>query len=357
MKVGIIYSLVKDDTKDAESFNEVMDTVNKTKLFLKKNNHEVILCKLDETSFENAKNQISKLKEEVDFVFNYAESLGEDTSVEWKIAKMMSDINLSYTGANWKCLKVTTNKINMKKKMVKANIPTPKYQIFESVDDKMLVPYPVIIKPSRENGSMGIFSDSVAHNDEELKKCVNRILVDYKQPALVEEFIDEREFQVGIIAGNPQIVLPIAELFYTLPEGQDKILTYDGKWTEDSLEYKGTNTGAPINLSKVLEEKLVENAKKAHKLFGSPDYCRVDFRTKGEEVYVLELNANPCINPKDSGFSKQLKRAKIRYNHFMQIVFDLTLKKKEKSQKIIVPTMQSNEVSSTPVMVAPHVSN
>jgi len=327
MKIGIIYSLVDENAKDAESFNEIKDTVKVVSDILKKNKHKVVECILRDPNLSVVEKQLKQLKKETEIVFNFAESIGEDTSVEWKIAKMMSDVGIKYTGADWNCLKTTTNKILMKDEMIRAKIPTPHYQIFNSLDEKFKLTYPVIIKPSREGGSIGIFKDSVAENEKQLKKCVKRILDDYKQPALVEEFINGLEFQVGIIAGKPQIVLPIAELIYTLPKGRNNILTYDGKWSEDSVDYKETNTGAPVNLTPILEKKLILNAKKTHKLFGSPDYCRVDFRTKGDDVFVLELNANPCANPIDSGFAKQLKRANISYEEFIQKLIELTIEK------------------------------
>ena len=49
---------------------------------------------------------------------------------------------------------------------------------FNSLDEKFKLTYPVIIKPSREGGSIGIFKDSVAENEKQLKKCMKRILDD-----------------------------------------------------------------------------------------------------------------------------------------------------------------------------------
>jgi D-alanine-D-alanine ligase len=64
-----------------------------------------------------------------------------------------------------------------------------------------------------------------------------------KQPLLIEQYIDGREFNISLletVSGNIK-VLPVAEmLFHDWPEGKPKIVGYQAKWNRESFEYKNT---------------------------------------------------------------------------------------------------------------------
>jgi len=326
MRVGIVYSMVEETCRDATSYNEVLDSVGEIERILKKHKHEVVHCNLDISGLDAVEQQLKELKKQVDIVFNLAESLGEDTSVEWKLASLMTKAGLVYTGASSECLKKTTNKDLMKEYLTKAKISTPQYQIINSIDEKLEISFPVMVKPSRENGSVGIFEDSVAEDEKQLKKCVKRILNEYKQPALVEEYIEGREFQIGILNGTP-LKFMFSELKYDFPEGTRNILTYDGKWTEESANYNKSNVIEAKNVDPKLEKKLFSLAEKTYNLFNRPDYCRIDFRVRKNKAYVLELNANPGINPQSVCVIEPLERIHLSYEKFIMYVFDLAVER------------------------------
>jgi D-alanine-D-alanine ligase len=347
MRVGILYNIDKSN-----SFDEYNQEISEISNYLKNNNHEVIMCELDNSGLDAVKKQLIELKEKVDIVFNLAEFLdNEDSSVEWKIAKMMSDLDITYTGTNWEFLKLTINKPLMKEIITKAKIPTPQYQIFKSVDEKLTIPYPVIVKAAYENASFGIFKDSVAENEEQLKKCVKRILDNFKQPALVEEFIDGNEFQVGIVNNEPTIVM-MSQINFDLPDTMKRILTYDGKWNDTTIDYINTTSSITIKISETLKEKLVSIAKKTHNLFNSQDYSRIDFRTRGEDVYVLEINFNHCINP-NSDFRNRLSTANLDYQQFIDKVISLAVKRKEEASFLKTErlTYVENNITHIPYLV------
>ncbi len=157
----------------------------------------------------------------------------------------------------------------------------------------------MIIKPLHEDASIGIKDESVVNNEEKLRGRVKHVIKEYKQPALVEEFIDGREFNVGIIGDNE--ILPLSEItFDGLPEGKPKIVNYDAKWKEDSIDYRGTKRSCPAKVDEELGHKLRELALKAASLFGCRDYFRVDFRVRSNQPYILEVNQSPDIS-EDAG--------------------------------------------------------
>jgi len=327
MKIAILYNLDKTSTLD-----EYSGEIKEISKYAKLHNHKIILCQLDNSGISAVKRQLTKLSKEADIIFNLAEFLENyDSTVEWKIAKMMSDLGMIYTGADWTCLKTTINKPLMKKMILDAKIPSPKFQIFKSVNQKLKILYPVIVKAAYENASYGIFQDSVAENEQQLKKCVTRILKDFKQPALVEEYIDGLEFQVGIINKEPKLM--ISQVKFNLPKGANQILTFDGKWNEGTVDYNKTKSIIPDDLSPALRKKLCSIAKQTHKLFNSPDYSRVDFRVRNNKPYVLELNANHSIDPESVGFNRRLSTANLKYADFIEKVINLATNRLKQNKK------------------------
>jgi len=316
MRIGIIYSLVDDNCKIAESYNEVLSTVEEIYRILEKHGHKVVPCRLAPT-LDGVKRQILKLKDSTDFIINLGEGINGDSTKEKSIAKIMSDNDIIYTGSPCGSFMITSRKNIAKDILMKVDLPTPQFQVFNSTDDTLSLDFPVIVKPCYEDGSIGITSDSVVNTTEDLKRQVNHILTEYNQPAMVEEYIEGREFNVGIVGNESLTPLSISEIIFKDYGDKPKILTYDGKWNEESPEYKCTTSTCVTNIDKVLASKLVDISKKAFNLFGLRDYGRIDFRVRKKEVFLLEVNANPCINPVDSGFANQLKGSNISYEEFV----------------------------------------
>ena len=104
----------------------------------------------------------------------------------------------------------------------------------------------MIVKPSREDASIGIENNSIVANMDELRVRVAFIIDRFQQPAIVEEFINGRELNVAILGNDPPIVLPISEIdFSAMPPGMHRIVTYEAKWMESSIAYKATVPKCP----------------------------------------------------------------------------------------------------------------
>jgi D-alanine-D-alanine ligase len=148
----------------------------------------------------------------------------------------------------------------------------------------------------------------------------------FNQEVIIEEYIDGRELNVAILDGD---ILPISEItFDTLPDGLPKIVTYEAKWSEDSVYYKSTIPKCPTELDHSLERKVKELARTAYEAMECRDYARVDIRLNKKNVpYVIEVNPNPDISP-DTGFVRSASAAGISYEELLYRISSLALKRK-----------------------------
>ena len=134
----------------------------------------------------------------------------------------------------------------------------------------------------------------------------------YREPVLVEEFIDGREFNVGMWGNGRLHVLPVAELDYGEWPTFQRFLHFDAKWNADAPEYKTMYVRCPADIDEALAEKIRKVAKQAYKAMVCRDYARVDMRLHKGEPYVLEVNPNPCLAP-DAGFPNAARAAGCDY--------------------------------------------
>ncbi len=327
MKVGILYNLVdniekgRDDDKLAD--NEVLETAAAVKKALESSGHEATL---ERVKLEG----LSLLKEKYDLIFNLAEGIGDDATQEPEIARILEESDIPFTGSDSAALKLCLDKKAAKQHLIKNGILTPRFQLFEKAEEKKgpALRFPLIVKPVHEDGSIGITSDSVVYDDQSLKAKVKEVLSLYKQPAIVEEYIDGREINVAVL-GNKECleILPLSEIIFDFEDDTPKIVSFDAKWIEKSPQYKGTKGNCPADVPEKTREKIIAMARKSFLVMGCSDYARVDFRMRGEEIFVLEVNPNPCINPDGAGFVSSGKAAGHDYASLINKIAEIAMKR------------------------------
>jgi D-alanine-D-alanine ligase len=271
-------------------------------------------------------------KEKPDLIFNLCESLGNVAIHEMHVAGIFELLGVPYTGSCPLVLGLALNKIYVKELLSHHGINTPKFIVYRSTEeiaeDDFPLHFPVIVKPSMEDASIGIQQDSVVESFAALKKRVRSIFQQHDQPALVEEYIDGRELNVSIVGHGKPIVLPISEIdFSTLPPEFPRILTYDGKWLKGTAAYDGTKGVCPAELTPSMELKLKELAVRVFRLLGCRDYARVDFRLSRSNVpFVLEVNPNPDISD-DAGFARSARESGHTYTQIVQRIVESALER------------------------------
>lgn len=251
-------------------------------------------------------------EKEPDLIFNLCESVGNESIHEMHVAGIYELMGIPYTGASAFVLGTCLHKTRVKEILTAHKIPTPRYVVYRNIADLeangLSLNFPLIVKPSREDASVGIDNDSVVENLSALRKRVRYIFSRYDQPALAEEYIAGREINVAILGNQRPVVLPISEIdFSGLPENYPKIVTYNAKWMQGTPEFIGTVGKCPADLPADVEKKVKEIALKVYRLMGLRDYARVDMRlTKNLTPYVIEVNPNPDISD-DAGFARSAR--------------------------------------------------
>lgn len=258
-----------------------------------------------------------------DVVFNLCESVYDNTCMEMNIPALLDLMHIPYTGSPPLTLGLCQDKGKVKDILLSQRIQTPRYQIFHrplTQRKEIDVILPAIVKPLHEDGSLGISKESVVQGERALKKQVNYILEKYRQPALVEEYVEGREMNVGLIEFNGSVeVLPVSEIDYSeFPDDLPKICGYEAKWVPESIEYQRSKPVCPAPLEPALKRTLESVAVRTYQLFECRDYARVDFRVDAEDrVHVIEVNPNPDISPQ-SGMARAIQAQGMTYAEFIR---------------------------------------
>jgi D-alanine-D-alanine ligase len=274
-----------------------------------------------------------------EMIFNLCESVDGDPTQEMNIAALFEVLKVPYTGSRSLTLGIALNKSRVKEILNFYNIPTAAHYLCSNANkfknegfDRVKNKFPLIVKPSREDASIGIDNNSIVRDEIQLKKRIEYIIEEHKQPALVEEFIEGREINVSVVGNyknndDDLIVFPISEIDFTgLPEEFPKIVSYNSKWMYKTPEFEFTKAVCPAkNISSELEAKIKHLAKQVYKIIDASDYARVDFRVKGDMPYVLELNPNPDIASdvdSDTGFTRSGKAYGWTYEQLIQNIIN-----------------------------------
>ena len=264
-----------------------------------------------------------------DVIFNFVESIEGNSNFEGFVAGVFDLLGIPYTGNGPNCLGNCLSKLRTKQILTSHGIRTPR-SFFVQMDDLLLkntfnLKYPVILKLAREDASIGISELSVVNNFESMKERLEYLFLSFNQEVLIEEYINGRELNVAILG---DLVLPISEItFNNLPDDLPKIVTYEAKWSPQSIYYKNTIPICPSVLDDQLKRKIEKMSLEAYNALECRDYARVDIRLNQKNIpYVIEVNPNPDISL-DTGFVRSASSAGISYEELLYKIIVLALKR------------------------------
>ena len=236
---------------------------------------------------------------QADLLFNLVESFGDDNSKEPHVAAYYDLLGLRYTGSGLRGLAMAMDKAVAKKILGFHAVKSPRFAVVQRgrLDwDAHDVHFPVIVKPLREDGSIGIGFDALAGNIKELMERIDDLTGEFAGPVLIEEYVEGREIYMGVLGNAKPETMPPVELDLShLPKGTPRIAGTEVKWSEGTRAYRGSKLRIP-RLPVAVLKTMQRYALAAFQALGLRDYARVDFRLAGDEVYLIEVNPNPYLH-------------------------------------------------------------
>lgn len=269
-------------------------------------------------------------KDRPDLVINLAESFAGKSALESNIAALLNLLDLRYTGSSPAGLLVAGDKTLSKKVLRFHGIKTPEFAtVYRGmVDWAGNVQFPLIVKPPQEDASLGITQKSIVHDVRELLEKIAEIQGEYQSPALAEQFVDGREYYVGVLGNQNAKALPVIELdFSKFPTDRPRIASWEAKWGDEGdargAEYEGTESVFPEDLPDELRDRMQKVAVESFHALRLRDYARIDMRvTDAGEIYIIEVNPN-CYLEAKSEFARSAERDGIEYNALIGQIVEL----------------------------------
>ncbi len=312
------------------SETSIEQTAGDVHALLKEAGYKTVLLPLRDNLLDLAERYSS---EPCDLLINLCEAFRGIPQLESHVAAFFEALGWPFTGNGPLTLALCQQKFASKALLQAHGLPCPSGFLVQPGAELPDIDLPAIVKPNAEDASLGIHPDSVVYEREQLLRQVDKIWTNYRQPALVEQFIDGREFNVGVLQRGAGLeALPVSEIsFAGMPAGTPHIVGYEAKWFEDHPLYKATVPLCPAPIDAAMQEALQNLALRAFRAMGCRDYARVDFRVgKGGEIFVLEVNPNPDIGL-GAGYARALKAAGLPYTEFWRIIINNVLERKGQS--------------------------
>lgn len=331
LKVAILYDVWEDDEPEPAPEKPRPTKTRKKK---EKHDREEVFEALGKLGYEPAyqvldgrfQSLTALSRCEAGLFFNLTESYGGDDTKDMNIAAYLDLLGRPYTGAGPHALYLAQDKALAKKIFAFHGIKTPYFATsYKGVlDHSHDISFPLIVKPTSEDGSIGIDSSSVVGSVKELMERIHYIQEDFDSPALIEEYIEGREIYAAVLGNENPEVLPLIELDLSkLPEGTPKIAGKEVKWEKETEAYKVTKSAPAENLDEETGQKLSDTALAAYRALKLRDYGRIDMRVASNgEVYVIEANPNPWLSW-GAEFAMAARKAGRSYTELIGEIVDL----------------------------------
>jgi D-alanine-D-alanine ligase len=251
-----------------------------------------------------------------DVVFNLVESLAGTDRLMPLVPLLLDSLGVPYTGPKSSSIWAVSSKVRTKEVLRAAGLPTPHWFCPDAdMHDSSIVDVTRwIIKPIWEHASLAMEDDAVVEmaSLEQLEAEIRSRQGRLGRPLFAEQFVDGREFNLSMLAGD---VLPPAEIeFLGYPDDKPRIVGRRAKWEQDSFEYTQTPRRFEFpSQDQPLLNELTELARQSWDRFQMSGFARVDFRVDRQgRPWILEVNVNPCLSP-DAGFAAAVERAGLSF--------------------------------------------
>ena len=257
-----------------------------------------------------------------DIIFNLADQFNNNRAFDQNIASFLELQGLNFTGCSSTGLMLCKHKGISKKILGYHRIHVPDFVIIprgKRIARPKRLKFPILVKPLKEEASLGISQASFVETDQQFNERVQFIHEKYDNDVIAEEYIEGRELYVGVLGNRRLQVFPIRELvFKEVPPDEPKIATYKAKWDEEYRKRWGLENRFAEGLDPALVRKIENVCKRIYHLLTIDGYARIDLRLNANnDVYFIEANPNPIL-AKDEDFAESAAKAGLSYPQLVE---------------------------------------
>ncbi len=265
-----------------------------------------------------------------DVLFNLADQFKNNRGFDQNIVSLLEMQGVPFTGCGATGLVLCKHKGISKKILSYHRIHTPSFVVIprgQRIARPRQLKFPLLVKPVKEEASLGIAQASFVETDEQFRERVNFIHEKHDGDVIAEEYIAGRELYVSVLGNIKLTVFPIRELvFREVPPDEPKIATYRAKWDEEYRKRWGLENQFAEDLEPALVARIERTCKRIYRLLTIDGYARIDLRlTATNEIYFIEANPNPIL-AQDEDFALSADKAGLRYPQLIERIIRNGLK-------------------------------
>jgi D-alanine-D-alanine ligase len=264
-----------------------------------------------------------------DLIFNLADQFKNNRAFDQNIASYLEMHGLPFSGCGSTGLTLCKHKGVSKKILGYHRIHVPEFTVIprgKRITRPRRLKFPILVKPLKEEASLGISQASFVETDEQFKERVQFIHEKFDNDVIAEEYIEGRELYVSILGNHRLQVFPIRELvFAEVPPDEPKIATYKAKWDEEYRKRWGLQNRFAEGLEPAVTRDIGLTCKRIYRLLTIDGYARLDLRlTPDNKVYFIEANPNPVLAA-DEDFAQSAFKANLPYPQLINQIIRLGL--------------------------------
>ena len=310
-------------SKDVDWDNDPWVTEYDVLSALRKLKHEVEVLGVSE-DLRKIRNAVDNFKPQV--VFNLLEEFAGEAIFDQNVVSYLELLGMSYTGCNPRGLVLSRDKALTKKILTYHRIPTPKFAVFPRNQKRRRpkrLEFPLIVKCLNEEASRGISQASLVTSDEKLAERVDYIHTNLSTDAIAEQFIEGREFFVGVYGNFRLTTLPVWELNFNNADNPERMFySESAKFNAAYRKRHGITTRAAA-LDSATTRRMQELCKRTYRALNFNGYARMDLRLDANNnIYVIEANPNPDLDHNDE-FADSAAKAGIKYPELITRILKL----------------------------------
>jgi D-alanine-D-alanine ligase len=259
-------------------------------------------------------------------IFNLADQFKNNRAFDQNIASFLELQGIPFTGCGSTGLMLCKHKGISKKILSYHRIRVPDFTIIpraRRVARPKRLKFPILVKPLKEEASLGIAQASLVEHDDDFRERVAFIHEKFDQDVIAEEYVEGRELYVGVLGHHRLEVFPVREMvFRQVPPDEPKFATYKAKWDEGYRKRWGIDSGF-AELDPAVARRIQSLCKKIYHLLAIDGYARLDLRlTPDGQIVFIEANPNPILAESED-FAQSAIRAGYTYPDLIRRILRL----------------------------------